>query len=117
MLRILLAARNTWNGLRAAARSEKAVQEELVILLLSVPCASWIAKGPWQCVALVGVVLLVLVVELLNTGLEKLADHVTRETHPQIGFVKDVGSAAVALSIVLAAMVWLTALAEQFGFL
>ena len=115
MLRILLAARNTWNGLLAAARSERAVQEELAILLLSVPCAFWVGTGPWQRVALIGVILLVLAIELLNTGLEKLSDHITSEIHPQIGFVKDMGSAAVALSIVLAALVWLTALAERFG--
>ncbi len=115
MLRILLAARNTWNGLRAAARRETAFQQELVLLLLAVPLAFVVASGAWRRVALIGVVLLVMVVELLNTALEKLSDHVTPETHPAIGFVKDVGSAAVGLSLLLAAAVWVVALGESLG--
>ena len=117
MLRLLHASRNTWNGLLAAARSEKAVQQELVLLVIAVPLAFVVATDTWRRLALIGVVLFVLVVELLNTGLEKLADHVTLDRHPAIGFVKDVASAAVALSLLLAALVWLVALGERLGFI
>ena len=117
MLRLLLATRNTWHGLLAAARSERAVQEELVVLVLAVPLAFLVATDAWRWLALVGVLLLLLMVELLNTGLEKLADHVTQDTHPQIKYVKDLGSAAVGFALLLAAMVWLVALAERLGIL
>jgi diacylglycerol kinase (ATP) len=54
-------------------------------------------------------------VELLNTGLEKLADHVTPEWHPRIGMVKDCGSAAVFCTLCLAALVWIAGLTVRFG--
>ncbi len=59
------------------------------------------------------VILLLLAVELLNTAIEKLADRVTLEHDPQIGRVKDMGSAAVAVAAVIAGLVWLFALVER----
>jgi diacylglycerol kinase (ATP) len=56
-----------------------------------------------------------MVVELLNTAVEKLCDHVTASQHPDIGRIKDMASAAVGLSLLLAAAVWLVALAERLG--
>ena len=64
---------------------------------------------------LIGVVVFLLVVELLNTAIEKLADRVSREIDPQIGRVKDMGSAAVGLMLLLAGATWLLALAERLG--
>jgi diacylglycerol kinase (ATP) len=113
--RLLSATRNTWNGLVAAARSEEAFRQELVVLALSVPAAFLIASDVWRGIALVGVILLILVVELLNTAIEKLSDHVTPGTHPVIGRVKDMGSAAVGLCLLIAGMVWLAAIAERLG--
>jgi diacylglycerol kinase (ATP) len=115
MLRLLQATRNTWNGLLACARSEKAFRQELVVFVVALPVGFFIATSIWRYAALIGVLLLILVVELLNTGLEKLADLVTRDTHPDIGHVKDMGSAAVGLSLLIAALVWLAALAERLG--
>ena len=117
MDRWLRATRNTWHGLRAAARNEAAVREELIALLLAVPLAFVVATEAWKRLALIGVVIFVLVVELLNTAIEKLADRVTTAIEPQIGWVKDMGSAAVGLALLLAGLVWLLALAERFGFL
>src|SRR5712692_986552 len=105
VLRLLRATRNTWNGLLACARSEEAFRQELAVLVIALPLAYFLAMNIWRWVALIGVLLLILVVELLNTGIEKLADHVTRETHPAIGDVKDMGSAAVGLSLLIAALV------------
>ena len=68
---------NTWNGLLAAARSEAAFREELVVMAVAVPLSFVVAVGVWHRVVLIAVVLLVLLVELLNTGLEKLADAIT----------------------------------------
>jgi diacylglycerol kinase (ATP) len=117
MTRLWRATINTWNGLAAAARSEMAVRQELVALALAIPLAFVLADGAWKRLALIGVVLLILVVELLNTAIEKLADRVTRERDPQVAFVKDMGSAAVGLSLLIAAAMWLLALSERLGLL
>jgi diacylglycerol kinase (ATP) len=66
---------------------------------------------------LIGVLVFVMVVELLNTSIEKLADRVNREIDPQIGRVKDIGSAAVGLALIVAGLAWLLALAERLGFI
>ena len=115
MDRLLKATINTWNGLVFAARSEAAFRQELGLLLLAVPLAFVVADGAWKGLLLIGVVVLLLVVELLNTAIEKLADRVSLQIEPQIGTVKDMGSAAVGLSLLIAAAVWLLALAERFG--
>lgn len=115
MLRLLRATLNSWNGLRAAAQSEEAFRQELVVFVLAVPAAFLIATDTWRWVALIGVIVLLMVVELLNTAIEKLSDHVTPDNHPAIGRIKDMASAAVGLSLLLAVLVWLVAFAERFG--
>jgi diacylglycerol kinase (ATP) len=80
-----------------------------------VPLAFVVADDPWKRVALIGVVLLLLAVEMLNTAIEKLADRLTTEHDPQIGRVKDMGSAAVGIVLLLAGMIWILALAERVG--
>ncbi len=79
MLRLWRATINTRNGLAFAIRSEQAVREELVILALSVPLAWLIGATTMRRVELVATVVLVLVVELLNTAIEKLADRLTTD--------------------------------------
>jgi diacylglycerol kinase (ATP) len=113
--RLLRATVNTWNGLIAAARSESAFRQELLVLAIAVPLAFVVAGEPWKRVSLIAAVLFVLIVELLNTAIEKLADHITRETHPSIGRIKDMGSAAVGLALVLAALTWLAAIGERLA--
>ena len=98
-----------------AIRSEQAVREELVALVLSLPLAWLIGVTLMRRVELVSAVLLVLVVELLNTAIEKLADRLTTDHDPQIGRVKDMGSAAVGVALVMAGLFWLFALAERIG--
>ncbi len=117
MLRIWRATINTRNGLIFAARSEQAIREELVALLLSIPLAWLIGVTPARRVELVVVVLLLLVVELLNTAIEKLSDRLTTDHDPQIGRVKDMGSAAVGVALVIAGLTWLFAIAERIGFI
>jgi diacylglycerol kinase (ATP) len=115
VLRLLHATRNSWNGLLAAARSEEAFRQELIVFAVALPLAYFVALDVWRWVALIGVLLVIMIAELLNTALEKLSDHVTPETHPAIGFVKDVGSLAVAIALLLAGLVWIVALAERLG--
>lgn len=115
MERLLRATINSWRGLLAATRSEEAFRLELIALVLAVPVAFLLAEQAWKRLMLIAVVAFVLVVELLNTAIEKLADRVNLAVDPQIGRVKDMGSAAVGLALLIAAMAWLLALAERIG--
>jgi diacylglycerol kinase (ATP) len=113
MQRIWRATVNTLNGLRAAAASEAAFRQELIALGLAIPLALIIAASLWMALALIGTVLALMIVELLNTAIEKLADRVTLEHDPIIGRVKDMGSAAVGLTLLIAGAVWLLAIGER----
>ena len=115
MFRMWRAAVNSWRGLIAAAKSEQAFREELIALVLAVPLALFITPLAWKRLTLIGVILLLMAVELLNTAIEKLSDHVTPHHHDAIGRIKDMASAAVGLSLLLAGLVWLVALAERVG--
>jgi diacylglycerol kinase (ATP) len=117
MDRLLRATVNSWNGLKAAIRTEAAFRQELVVLLIAIPLAFVIGQSAWSRLALVGSVIFLMVVELLNTAIEKLADRVSREFDFQIGTVKDIGSAAVGLALLLAGAVWLIAIAQRLGLL
>jgi len=117
MDRLLRAVINSWNGLRFAFRSEAAFRQELAVFVPAVPLAFFIATEPWKRLALIGVLMLLFVVELLNTAIEKLSDRVSPEIDPQIGRVKDMGSAAVGLTLLVAGAAWLLALAERIGWL
>jgi diacylglycerol kinase (ATP) len=111
----IAAFRNSWAGLSFAARSERAVRQEFIALGVAVPAALIVGQTLWTCVALIGVVLLLISIELLNTCVEKLCDHVTPDLHPQIKVVKDMGSAAVLVALTLAVLVWLAAIAQRLG--
>lgn len=104
--RVLDATRFSLAGLRAAARHEASFRQELLVgipLLLAVP---WLAPGKVEGLLMAGSVLLVWVVELLNSALEALADAVSVSPHPLIGRAKDIGSAAVMVCLLLAGLVW-----------
>ena len=115
MLRLWRATINTRNGLAFAIRSEQAVREELIALALAVPFAWLIGATVMRRVELVATIAFVLVVELLNTAIEKLSDRLTTDHDPQIGRVKDMGSAAVGVALVMAGLFWLFAIAERIG--
>jgi diacylglycerol kinase (ATP) len=115
LLRLWRATINTRNGLAFAIRSEQAVREELIALALAVPFAWLVGATVMRRVELVATVALVLVVELLNTAIEKLSDRLTTDHDPQIGRVKDMGSAAVGVALVTAGLFWLFAVAERIG--
>jgi diacylglycerol kinase (ATP) len=117
VLRIWRATINSRNGLAFAVRSEQAVREEIGALILSLPLAFVIGATAMRVIELVCAVALVLVVELLNTAIEKLADRLTTEHDLQIGRVKDLGSAAVGVALLMSGTFWLFALAERVGVL
>jgi len=115
VLRFWRATINTRNGLAFAIRSEQAIREELIALALALPMAWLIGSTTMRRVELVVAVAFVLVVELLNTAIEKLSDRLTTDHDPQIGRVKDMGSAAVGVALVMAGLFWLFAIAERIG--
>ena len=117
MLRFWRASINTWNGLTFATRSEQAIRQELIALAIALPLAWLFGTTAARRVELVAVVLLLLTVELLNTAIEKLADRLTTDLDPQIKRVKDMGSAAVGVTLLIAGMVWCVAIAERMGLL
>ncbi len=108
--RVVNATRFSLAGLRAAWRHEAAFRQELLLGVPLIALAAWIAPGRWQLAAMVASVLLVWIVELLNSGLEALADALSLARHPLLGRAKDYGSAAVMGSLLLAAAVWAIAL-------
>jgi diacylglycerol kinase (ATP) len=114
--RLLQATINSWHGLVACTRSEAAFREELALLVVGIPLAFYLTGDAGERFALIGTLFFVLIVELLNTAIEKLADRVTRDTDPLIKRVKDMGSAAIFLSLAAAGVTWLWVLAERFVF-
>jgi diacylglycerol kinase (ATP) len=97
-------------GLRAAVRHEAAFRQELFVGIPLIFIALFIAPGRWQAAAMIGSVMLVWIVELLNSALEAIADAVSTDHNPLLGRAKDIGSAAVLLTIGLGALVWGVAL-------
>jgi len=108
--RLRFASANTLRGLAFAYHSEQAFRHEVLLLLAALPLGIVIAPSLGWYVAMIGVLLAAIAVELLNTAIEKLADQVEANHHPQIAIVKDCGSAAVGIVLVLAGMIWLAAL-------
>ena len=104
--RILNATRYSLAGLAAAARHEEAFRQELFLAAVLIPCGWFLGANGTQRALLIGSVLLVLIVELVNAALEAAVDRVSLEKHPLAGRAKDLGSAAVMLSLLNAAAVW-----------
>jgi diacylglycerol kinase (ATP) len=98
-----------------AARSEAAIRQELIALVIAIPLAWLVGTTAMRRIELFGAVVLVLVVELINTAIEKLSDRLTMDHDPQIGRVKDVSSAAVGIMVLMSAVFWLFAIAERMG--
>ena len=117
MKRLYSATFNSFRGLIDGVMTEAAVREEAVMLAIAVPAGFVLAPSPAWYVAMIGAILLVLAVELLNTAVEKLSDHVTPEHHYAIGRIKDFGSAAVFCALAFAGLVWLVAIALRVGLL
>jgi diacylglycerol kinase (ATP) len=108
--RIVRAAGYSIAGLRAAWRHEAAFRQELVLGVPLAALAPWIAPSRWAALAMVASIVLVWIVELLNSALEALADQVSTEHRPLLGRAKDLGSAAVMLCLLLVGATWSVAL-------
>lgn len=111
--RLWQATINSWNGLIAVTQSEEAFRQEVALLVVGVPFAFFLTADVGERFALIGVIVFLMIVELLNTAIEKLSDRVTLKNDPAIKRVKDMGSAAVGLSLLAAGAVWLWILIEK----
>ena len=107
LARPFIALRVAAQGLAAAWRHEVPFRMEVVAFALLLPLAFFIGKTAVERALLIGSLLLVLIVELLNSALEATLDRVSLEDHPLIGRAKDIASAAVGLSLVNAGVIWL----------
>lgn len=104
--RIINAAGYSYKGLTAAFRHEAAFRQELALVLLLLPVAVWAGNTGLQRALLIVVLLLVLIVELLNSAIEAVVDRIGSEHHELSGRAKDIGSAAVFVSLVNVVVVW-----------
>jgi diacylglycerol kinase (ATP) len=115
MQRLIKAFRNSARAFGWLARSETAFQQEVVLLLLSLP-VGWFLADTWRGYALlVGSLVVLMIVEVLNTAVEAACDALSREFNADIQLAKDCGSLAVLLAVVLVAGVWILAIAERVG--
>lgn len=105
--RLIRACGHSASGLRLAFRAEAAFRQELALVLPLTVAAFWLDVSAVERVLLLGSLLLVLIVELLNSAVEAVVDRIGSEHHPLSGQAKDIASAAVTLSLLLAAMTWL----------
>jgi diacylglycerol kinase (ATP) len=106
LLRVWNAFHYSLDGLRAAWRHEDAFRQEMVLALLMVPLAIWLGEGAIERALMIGSVLLVLIVELLNSAIEATVDRISLERHLLAKRAKDVGSAAVLIALINVAVVW-----------
>jgi diacylglycerol kinase (ATP) len=111
--RILHAAGYSWAGLKAAYTGESAFRQETWLVILAAPLAFWLGRDWVQVALLLGSLLLVLIVELLNSAIEAVVDRVSFELHHLSKRSKDIASAAVLLSLLLAAGIWGAAVWQQ----
>ncbi|YBV97725.1 diacylglycerol kinase [Phyllobacteriaceae bacterium JZ32] len=114
MHRIWLAFINSMRALRYLARHEKAVQQELALFAVSIPVALYIAENALMFLLMTGAILFLIMIEVLNTGIEAACNAVSRDFQKEIQIAKDCGSLAVLISIVLALAVWGYALFTAF---
>ena len=112
--RVIHAAGYSVAGLVAAYRGESAFRQEFWIAVVLLPLAFWVGHGWVEVALLVGSVMLVLIVELLNSGIEAAIDRVSFEIHDLSKRAKDLASAAVLLSLLLCSGIWLAALWHRF---
>jgi len=112
--RVIRATGYSIEGLKTAYRGESAFRQETWLAVFLLPAALWLGRGWVETALLAGSVLLVLIVELLNSGIEAVVDRVSFELHDLSKRAKDLASAAVFLSLMLCGGIWLAALWHRF---
>lgn len=113
--RLFNALRYTWDGLKAAATHEEAFKQELIVVVPLSIAAWFIPVSLPERALLFSTLQLILIVELINSAIEANTDHISLERHPLAKRAKDMGSAAVFLTIVIALSAWGTVLWQRFA--
>ena len=108
--RIIKAGGYSWAGLRAAFRHEAAFRQELALCVVLIPLGLWLGEDGVARALLVGSLLLVLMVELLNSAIEAVVDRIGAEQHELSGRAKDIGSAVVFVALANVVLVWVLVL-------
>lgn len=106
LMRIWRAFGYSMSGFKGAYRDEAAFRQEVLLAVILIPLGIWLGKNGIERALLIGSVLLVLIVELLNSGIEAVVDRFGGEHHELSGLAKDMGSAAVFVSLILVAATW-----------
>lgn len=114
LTRIIKAAGYSWKGIRAAWINEAAFRQESVTVIAAIIIACWLDVDPITRVLLIGSVMLVMIVEILNSAIEAVVDRIGSDYHELSGRAKDMGSAAVLLSIFVALFTWVSLLWGHF---
>ena len=104
----------SWQGLKATFKHEEAFRLELLTLPILLPAAFYLGQGPIEQALLIGVLFIVLIMELVNSGIEAVVDRIGTEHHPLSGRAKDIGSAAVFLSMMLVLTTWTLILGPRY---
>ena len=112
--RIVYAAGHSIAGLAAAWRYESAFRQECALAVVMLPAAWWVGRNWIEVALLAGSVMGVLIVELLNSAIEAVVDRVSADLHPLSKRAKDIGSAAVMLSLITCAAMWSAALWQRW---
>jgi diacylglycerol kinase (ATP) len=113
LVRIVNAFGNTWKGYVGAFREEAAFRQELALCVVLFPLGLWLGDTGVERALLVGPIFIILIVELLNSGIEATVDRIGLERHQLSGLAKDLGSAAVFTSFALLIAVWGLVLLDQ----
>lgn len=114
LLRILWASQYSKEGLQAAWKHEAAFRQEALLMLFMLPLALWLGQTGIEKVLLAAPLFLVLIVELLNSAVESVVDRISSDIHPLSKQAKDMGSAAVLISLLLVAFSWASILLPRF---
>jgi diacylglycerol kinase (ATP) len=112
--RIISAGKYSYKGFKFAWQHEAAFRQELILGAILIPLGFWLGDNAMEKALLVGVCFITLIVELLNSGIEAVVDRVGDEYHKLAGSAKDLGSAAVFVSLVMTITVWGLILYENY---
>jgi diacylglycerol kinase (ATP) len=113
--RLAAATRYSWRGLRAAWSREAAFRQEALLCVVMLPGAFWVGTTAVQRILLIATCLVVLVTELLNSAVEAAIDRIGMDQHELSGHAKDLGSAAVFISLLICATTWLLIAWDRWG--
>jgi diacylglycerol kinase (ATP) len=105
--RLTNAMKFSWLGLKASYKHEEAFRQEVMLLAGAVPLAFWLGDSSLEKGLMISSVLLVLIVEILNSAIEAVVDRFGGEIHELSGRAKDMGSAAVSMALLNAVIIWL----------